>query len=561
LSRLHRLALVLVLAGCARAAKPTHDQPLQAEAGVPVLFGAPDAPELTWDFGDGTAPRRGRQVAHAFARAGQYEVRGLRGASPFERVQVAVVPRPVLHAIPPQSEGVLVVSRTRGTLEPAVDFFERALSGVASGLAEKQPFARYALELSAGPPPSELGLDEDEGLASFVLTDPPALVAAVGIQDAQKALGFVRRQVAGQGMRVLRADPDALLLEEPTKGAQLFALVDRGYLYLTRLEDPAAAAEVVARLEQVIRAAPPEGMARDQTLHDLLDRVFEGQAFVFLPRLSAAPSRSALVSLRFSAETLELDGVLHQGAPLWTEERAPELPLLEAVPEAPVAALTVSVPPEELAGFLLHAGAAGKDERAATLELARVLTGDGWAAAWLDAQGTARKMASREGAPDVAGTLWAELGIRDRKAATLLVDELLQRADLRYAIRNVGGVAHFDVRHEAWTGRVEVHPARVVVKVGEPPARRRVVPLADALRARSFPGAFGAQRMSLALDFGQLLRELDAPPEDGAAGAREAMMRGLLSAFLSQASAVDAVMVDVAADPVGARLRARVTLR
>ena len=544
-----------------------HDAPLEAHAGESVLFGRADGPELQWQFGDGSPEVTASLVEHTFSRSGQYRVQGLRRGRAFEQVVVGVSPRAVLRAVPADAELVLFVPRTQGALEPAVDFLERALQGLASGLAEKQAFARYALELSGGPPPEETGLDPEEGLAAFVLPDPAVVVAAVGIADEARALQFARRQFGGEDMRVVRHDADGLLLEDATRGDRLLAFGDRGYLYLARFDAELVAADGPARLTRAIRGAETAGLEADGRLQRLRAKVgSDAQAFLFLPRLSRAREASALAGFRFTADALEIDGLVDAKAPLWPGEdaaqKAQRLPLLDKGPENPVLAATFSVPPRTLSELLLGAGlqrGGTKEEgEGAITALAEVLTGEAWISGWVDAQRTGERMAAGDGSPNLAGSMWADFGIRDRKRAILLVDELLGRAGLRYAVEDAGGTARFEVKHPEWPGRVEVHGDRVTVRLGEPIGARKTVALAQTLQSRAFEGSFGPSRVSVALDVGQLLRELD--PQGGGRG-REAAMRALLVSFVMGFSAVDAVVLDVSPAEEGARFQGRVTLR
>ncbi len=553
-SALPVLCLALLGAACAHRARPVHHEPLSVEAGVPVRFGSAQGPELVWRFGDSAAEVKGAEVTHAFTTPGTYLVHGRRGEAPFERVEVTVRPRPVLHAVPPDAEWALFVPQTRGTLEPAVDFLERALSGVAAGLAEKQPFVRYALELSAGPPPEEMGLDPEEGLAAFVLPELPALVAAVGITDPARALDFARRQLAQEGLAILRSDERALLLEDVNTGERLFAFVDRGYLYLARLDAKLSEAGAAERLERTVQRAPSEGLAKDTALAALQTQVPEGGAYLFM---RSAP-QAGFASFQFAQDAAEVHGLWLQGAPLWPEDaQAAASTLAPKAPEGVVAALTVSVPPLALARILLTSDAGTEEERRAVEALAQVLTGEAWAAAWLDAGGTAARMAQQEGRPGAAGTVRAEVAIRDPKAATALVDDLLRRAAVPYTH---DGKGRFAVKHPAGEVMLVVGAQKVEARFGEGPRPSgKAEPLQDMLRQRGFPDAFGPGRVSLAVDFGQVLRQLQA--EDAPKRGQEALMLGLLAGFLSQATAVDTVLVDLSPAPQGARLRAKVTLR
>jgi hypothetical protein len=85
------------------------------------------------------------------------------------------------------------------------------------------------------------------------------------------------------------------------------------------------------------------------------------------------------------------------------------------------------------------------------------------------------------------------------------------------------------------------------------------VALAEALRSRFVPTAFGEGHVSLLVDIGQVHREMDPAVSGG--GVESAAMLGVLSVFLRQATAVETIFLDLEPDPRGGRLRGRVTLR
>src|SRR4051812_30807520 len=77
--RLLALSLAaVVVAGCVKRVAPSAGDDRTTLSGVPVQFGrdeeVPEGTQITWDFGDGTAPQPGARTEHTFPRAGAFTV-------------------------------------------------------------------------------------------------------------------------------------------------------------------------------------------------------------------------------------------------------------------------------------------------------------------------------------------------------------------------------------------------------------------------------------------------------------------------------------------------------
>jgi hypothetical protein len=196
--------LGLLTPGCHRAVKPELGVDRTVEAGVPVDFGSPreDATPVTWDFGDQSPPVKQARIAHGFARAGTYTVRAMDGSREVGRVQLTVVPRPVLRAVPAEARVALWLPQVRGTVEPLLTFYEQL---VGPELARRQlgdaPFLPLLLRSARG---DASLVDPDEGFGVFRLASFDGSVALVGVTDGPAALSAVLEEFEAGGALVRR---------------------------------------------------------------------------------------------------------------------------------------------------------------------------------------------------------------------------------------------------------------------------------------------------------------------------------------------------------------------
>jgi hypothetical protein len=552
-------ALAVVLGACAREIRPEPPRDLQAYAGEPLTFETAQSARGTqyeWLFGDESATVRGPRAAHAFARSGRYTVRAMQRGQSAATFQVTVLPRPVLNAVPPDARAVVFVPRARD-LVVAMEFLNRAVGSLLSDeFVDREPLLRYGLSMRQGASASELGLDDEEGLAVFRLAQG-GWIAAAGIADESKALAAARRVFEERGFRAGQGGEGTVILHRGRD--RIIGLVDRGYLYLASSPGEDAVAPSLTALRQRITAIPSDGISRDPLLAELRTQVPEGQGMVFWRENEIDALRSVhsgLAALRFVGDAMEIDGRLHADRPLWDQTRSPRGLPLERGAEGPVLALSASVAPEELARFVRgrHASAREIDEAA------RVLAGDLALTAYFDAGATARAMRNGPRPSAVAGTLIAHAGIRDRAAATRLAESALERNEIRFKKRSARDATAFSLE---WFGRpttIEITDRHISLEAGEPLRDRQGIALAESLQARFVPASFGVGHVSFVVDVGQVAKELDPGPF-GRGGGSAAPVLGFLSALVRQATAVETIFMDVVPDARGGALRGRVTLR
>ena len=229
------VAVALVGPGCRRAVKPEAGGDRTVEAGVPVGFGseARGAPEVTWDFGDGSPPQPGARVSHAFPRAGSFQVRALEKDEVLASATVTVVPRPVLRAMPADAEVAVFFPQLRGNVEPMVGFFARMLGQAQTRQAlEDAPLLSLVLRELRGEPRL---VDPEEGVGFFSLPGFEGTVALLGVTDSEAALEAVVEELRSGGARVVGREPGGAVRFERESGTPMLLFADRGYLYLAGL--------------------------------------------------------------------------------------------------------------------------------------------------------------------------------------------------------------------------------------------------------------------------------------------------------------------------------------
>ncbi len=559
--RLLLLSLILLGGGCHRAVRPVVSAPQEAFAGEPVRFVASgvevdDRPGPSW-FIDDRRAGQGATVEHAFPSAGVHRVRAELDGDALYSAEITVHPRPVLRAIPQQAAQVTWIPRVQGALESAVDFLERATPSF-SAAADEDPFLRYALELSAGPPPPELGLDPQEGLAAFRLGEVQGSIVAIGVQDDAAAMRSVRRAFEQRGFEAFDAEKGAIALENAERRI-VFAFIDRGYLYLFLPDSPEPIA-ALARVRDAVHTSPAEGLSGDPVLAKLRERVVEGQVYVLLRPDRKNGERpqfeGALASLQFAPEVLGIDGFVLSNGPLWNAQSAPSESPLQGGAQGPVVAGSLSVAPGELAKLL--GGLVDGEDGLEVAHLERAFTGSVGLTAYFDVRGTLDRMGEKPGIPEVSGTVLAQVGVKDRRIAESLVERVLQKRGLAFKKRPASDATAFLFELQGRSAVVEITSDRLTLEAGEPLRDREGGQLLQQLRERYGAQSFGPGHGSLLIDLGQVLREL---AQAEAAGGKRAAMTGLARSFLQQLTAVDSVFVDVQPVEEGARLQGRVTLR
>jgi hypothetical protein len=583
------VAVGLGATGCRRAVKPDLGQDRTVEAGVPVELGSREegAAAVTWETGDGTAPRQAARLSHAFARPGAYTVRALHEGEEVGRVRLTVVPRPVLRAVPAQAQTVLWVPRLRGSVEPLVDFYERLIGPEnARRTLEEAPLVSLLLRgLDGGPGV----VDPEEGLGFFLLPDFDGVVALLGIQEPAEAMDAVVRELEGVGHRVLpQADGSARVLPEDG-GAPMLLFEDRGYLYLVVPDSPDAPEEgepMQAQLpaspdvevaRRAVRGLGGPGISEEALLGELRGKVAEGSVYLYsgarpepeTPGEEAGPVRGFFASLGVQAESLELDGFLAASRPLLRGASAPASALLEQAALGPMAAAQLSVPPEELAKLAF--GSPGSPRRERTLErwrqqgldaeaLLKALRGDVAMLVYFDAPAFFRNFIQNK-RPEPKGTVVLEAGITSAQAVRGLIDKQLQDTSLRFTTQPLPDGVLYRTRVREQPVELRITPQRATLLAGELLEGRTRGDVGAALRERFGGQAFAAGHVSLMLDLGRLRQDLQAPEAvPGVPQGQLQAAQAFTGALLDQLTPLDSAFLDFSLAEGGARLKGRVSL-
>ncbi|MBS2022037.1 MAG: PKD domain-containing protein [Deltaproteobacteria bacterium] len=315
-TRLCTLTALLALSStaCMLRLLPNAGEAQTNRSGVPMSFGAPAAqgqetPEGTvvrWDFGDGTSAE-GRQVTHAFPRAGTFTVTEIikdkDGQERKASTQVTILRRAVPSAIPADARAAVVLERpwARAALHKRLaervglgELYEEYVRGVRDGLGFD--FTDTA-QLEAN------GFDSDEGLALYTIPqDKEALIAVAGISDLPKAEAALRKLLSRPGdagpfelTESKLADGTRAVVGTRLHGAERVAYIERyGYLYL---RTPGASDPLLA-LQSAAQLGPDAGLAKEAAWLDTQKRVGQGD----LTFWSSSASDTGLRAARFAGE-------------------------------------------------------------------------------------------------------------------------------------------------------------------------------------------------------------------------------------------------------------------
>jgi hypothetical protein len=576
------------------------------EAGVPVGFGseARNAPEVTWDFGDGTPPGQGARVSHAFPRAGTYTVRALKKDEVLASAQVTVVPRPVLRAIPADAEVAVFFAQLRGNVEPLLGFYSR-LVGEAQARAslEEAPMLSLVLRELRGEPRV---VDVEEGVGFFALPGFEGTVGMLGVTEPQAALDAVVKELESGGARVVRRSPaEGLVHLRRESGAALLLFEDRGYLYLLvpDTEDDASDEDSEPGDAEATRVlaveapplAPPDGSAGLEAIRaritgmsgpglselplltQMRTKVGSGNVYFFARPVgedAASGFQGIWAAFRVAEAQAELEGWVASEKALLDGKRAPGSALLTKAPQGPIASLMVSVPPEELAKLAF--GAPGSERRERTLQrlqeqgldasgaeaLLGALRGDMTLLAYFDAPAFYRNFLKGSRRPEPRGTLLFDAGlVRAEPVLEWLTGRLKARGQ---PFEVVKGADATRLRTRVMEQPLEftVSAERLTLHGGEALTGRAAGDVGAALRERFGAQAFEPGHISAMVDVGQLRSELEAPEEvPGVPPQQLPVARSLVGTLLDQLPPVESVFLDFTPEEGGGRFRARTVLR
>ncbi len=313
--RTRLLFCLLAVLSCTKRINPDPGADRTTYSGVWLRFGEqqqlPEGTQVIWDFGDGSPPRTGASLDHAFPRAGVYTVvetiRDKDGQSRTARTHVTALKRVVEMAVPSDVRAALMVPAPwkrmavhrevarRLSLDAGLEEMTRALAEGA-GFDVLDPRAV-----------DENGFDPDEGIALFTVPqDPEALVFAIGTTWDDKSLAAARRLLTsagavgryGAGPFELRdahlPDGTAMLVGRNAAGDNVGVLQRYGYLYL-RLAGPT---DPALALRSVAAMPADKGLAADPAFLAAAKHVGIGDAVFF----SRAAEGAAPGGMRFAGE-------------------------------------------------------------------------------------------------------------------------------------------------------------------------------------------------------------------------------------------------------------------
>jgi len=582
LSVLSLVAAGLLAPGCHRAAKPELGPDRTVEAGLPVEFGSPQegAPEVTWNFGDGTPTQKAARASHAFPRSGTFTVQALEGTSEVGRAQITVVPRPVLRAIPEDATVAIYVPQLQGSVEPLVDFYERLVGpDIARRQIEEAPFLPMVLQSVRG---DASAVDPEEGFGLFSVPVFEGSVAVLGVTDGDAALESVVKDFESEGLTVQRQGDGSARIEL-RESEPVTVFLDRGYLYLAmpETETPKEGEPVKAStsspdaegLRRYVRGFTGPGLSESPLLAQLRGKVEEGNVYVFtrFPKKEQEDGFPGFFSsLRVKEGRAELDGFMASDKPLLSGKQGPVPALLEKAPLGPVAAAMLSIPPDELATALL--GAPGSARRAEALEswskegidaegLIGSVRGDVTMLVYFDAPAFYRNFLTNK-RPEPRGAMLLEAGLTRSEPVVAALTKAFEAGSWNVETVKEKNVTRFRLRMMDQPMVVSVAPDRLSLQAGEALEARPRGNIGTALRERFSASAFGPSHLSLMVDMGRLRAEMDAPEQvPGVPAGQLAAAKAFGGAFLDQLTPFDHAFVDLSPEEGGARLRGRIVVR
>jgi hypothetical protein len=583
LSVLSLMAAGLLAPGCHRAARPDVGQDRTVESGVPVEFGSPQegAPEVTWNFGDGTPTQKAARVSHAFPRAGTFTVQALEGASEVGRAQITVVPRPVLRAIPGDATVAFYVPQLRGSVEPMVEFYERLVGpDIARRQMEEAPFLPMLLQSARG---DASAVDPEEGFGLFSVPSFEGSVAVLGVTDGKAALEAVAKDFESKGLTVQRRE-DGSVRVELRESEPITVFLDRGYMYLAMPEqetpqegEPVKAAVTSSPdaegLRRSVAGFTGPGLSEAALLTELRGKVQEGNVYLFtsFPKKEQDDGFPGFFSsLKVREGRAELDGFMASKRPLLSGKQGPVPALLDKAPVGPVAAAMLSIPPDELATALL--GAPGSPRRTESMAswtqegidaegLIGAVRGDVTLLVYFDAPAFYRNFLTNK-RPEPRGAVLLEAGLTRAEPVVAALTKAFAAGAWNVETVKEKNVTKFRLRLMDQPMVVSVAPDRLSLQAGEALDARPRENIGTALRERFSASAFGPSHLSLMVDMGRLRAELDAPEQvPGVPTGQLAAAKAFGGAFLDQLTPFDHAFVDLSPEEGGARLRGRIVIR
>ncbi|WNZ64606.1 PKD domain-containing protein [Myxococcus sp. MxC21-1] len=577
--------------GCRRAVRPDLGQDRTVEAGVPVDLGSQreDATAVSWDFGDGSDAQTAPWVSHAFSRAGAYTVRALHEGEEVGRVQLTVVPRPVLRAVPASARTVMWLPELRGHVEQLMDFYARLVGPENARRAVESspllPLLFADLENGTGSV-----VDPDEGFGFFLLPEFDGVVTLLGITEPEAALKAVAGELERAGHGVMPQPDGSATVEPASGGPPMLLFEDRGYLYLAvpeGMEEPDEGepqqAQVLAIPDaevarQAVRSLTGPGISEDVLLTELRGKVASGSMYLFSGKQPGVapgeegthPIRGFAASLAVKPERVDLDGFLSSSTPLFQGARAPASALLKDAELGPIAAAQISVPPEELARLVFGAPGSERRERMVASwrregldveALLKALRGDVVLRVYFDIPAFFRNFI-RNKRPDIKGSIVFEAGLTESEPVRALVQKQLEDSVLRYTTQQEANGTLFRTRVREHPVELRITPERASLMAGELLQGRPRGDVGAELRERFGGEAFSSGHVSVMVDLGRLRADLRAAEKvPGVPNMLLGATKALSGALLDRMTPLDSGFLDFSPVEGGGRLKGRLSLR
>ncbi|MBS1149493.1 MAG: putative lipoprotein [Myxococcaceae bacterium] len=567
--RVAACGLLALLSGCHRVLRETKIEG-QIDTGVLVDFGEGDGRALSWDFGDGTARAGTQQARHAFLKPGRYLVQGYEGERLAERVEIVVVSRALVRAVPEDAEALVWTPSLKEDLGPTVDFFERVAGpGNALRWLEQAWLPALAVELSMG---DGSVVDPQEGVGLMMLPGFPGQIALLGVVDADRAVQALAQKLAQAGAEEDPKTDDGIRLFVAPWGSAA-AFVDRGYLYLV-LPEPEVDAHQVLKAVGRVRSSGLLGLQAYPPFAESYAALGNANLCLYardnrqVPKGARPPLlQSVVAGVRVGTVSATLEGTVRTSRPL--ERTAGAGSMFARAAEGPVAALKLSLPPEELADLAL--GQANNGSRGSLLRKLEVagidttasinaFTGEVGVLAWFDAEGFLKNLVGGTGKPDWRGVVHLIAGLTTREPVAPLLTRLLGEA-VRAPYADDRDALLWQWRLASATATIALTPRALMIRSGDGSGPRANADLSRELGER-FKGAFGPGHSSLLVDLGRLKRELDTPRViPGLDPSKVVTSQGFSSAFLDHLTPIDHVVLDFEPRGNGGRLWGMIRLK
>jgi len=253
---------------------------------------------------------------------------------------------------------------------------------------------------------------------------------------------------------------------------------------------------------------------------------------------------------------------------------APGSALLTQAPLGPIAALTVSLPPETLAKLVF--GSPGSERRARTeqrmarqgLDAAGVqgvlgaLRGDVSMLAYLDAPAFYRHLLKGAQRPEPRGSVLLQAGLVRSEPVLEWLTGVLKSRGQPFEVRKEAGATRLLTRVLEQPVDVTLTADRLTMRGGESLDAREQGGVGAALRERFGPQGFEPGHLSAMVDMGRVRTELDAPQNvPGVPPQQLPVARALVSTLIDQLPPVESLFLDFAPEQGGGRFRMSTVLR